>query len=124
MSFLAIHEYPKHFIIQRTNPNPQNDEIIDAIIIDKQTLKGCFLGGIQLPSGLIYNQYTMFFPMFNSFFSIADFGSEIINSIQNMKLDKLSGKQLKELESLKKLLGDPMKYEIDDDLFIFRAEYK
>lgn len=121
--FLAIHEYPKHFIIQKTKSDPKDDETIEAIIVDKQTLKGCFFDGIQFPSGLIYNQYTLFFPMFNSFFSIADFGSEIMNSIQNTELDKLSNKQLKELEKLKNFLGDPIKYEKDDDLFIFRAEY-
>ena len=41
-----------------------------------------------------------------------------------MELDNLSNKQLKELERLNKLIGDPMKYEKDDDLFIFKAEYK
>lgn len=122
--FLAIHECPKHFIIQKTKADPKDNEPIEAIIVDKKTLKGCYLGGLQLPSGLIYDQYSIFYPMANSLFSIADFGSEIINIIQNMELDNLSNKQLKELERLNKLIGDPMKYEKDDDLFIFKAEYK
>lgn len=122
--FGVIHEFPKHFIVQKTSAAPKADETIEAIIIDKETLKGCFFDGFQLASSLVYNQYGMLFPIGGPYFFIADFGSEILTSIQQMKQNNLSNNQMKELDELKITIGDPLKYEQDDDVFLFKAKYK
>lgn len=84
---VLIHELPLHYLIERTtSTNPVQDEYVTPkILVDKKTLKGCFVDGYEILDGLVYNDFCIFSMMRGKDFGIFDLSGVVESRLARSK---------------------------------------
>lgn len=102
-SFVFINELPGQFIISQTKDMGIGNDLTPTtqVIIDKKTLRGFYFTGFELSSGIVFNEYGATTRMLGPYFTILNFGSDIITKIKSVNTSTLSNEQKKELLDLK-----------------------
>jgi len=122
--YIFIYELPRHFVVEKAQSTRVNDKDIytPKIIVDKETLRGCYFEGFVTSSGLNLGHYCVLNQMYGPNFAVIDFSSEVNESIKEIKEESLSSLQKEELQKLKSLLPDNE----DDDEFslLFVGKFK
>lgn len=120
---IFVYELPHHFVVEvATSTGGQGDYVTPKLIIDKQTLKGCFFDGFITPMGVVLDQYDILFNARYGYFGLVDFGSYIDEKIQKVDKEILSSKSKKELEKLQQFINET---DSDDDCsLLFYGKFK
>lgn len=119
-----IYELPHHFVVEvATSTSGGGDDFsTPKLIVDKNTLKGCFFDGFLTPMGVVLDQYDILFNARYGYFGLVDFGSYIDEKIQKVDKESLSSKGKKELEKLQQLIDET---DLDDDCsLLFYGKFK
>ena len=119
-----VYELPSCYIVESTHSTMGKDNMLDLdgekIVVDKKTLKGCYITGVRMPFGLVFGQYCLFSRMTNGDFSINEFGSNLLELLELQGQDDLTLAERAELDKIVKLI----EAEEDDCMFAFTGKLR
>ena len=120
---IFIYELPSCYIVESTHntgPEPLLDLEGEKIIVDKKTLRGCYITGVRMPFGVVFGQYNMFMQMKNGYFGVNVFSGNILELMDLQDMNDLSIAERAELEKVMKVIDS----EEDEISLIFTGKLR
>ena len=122
--WIFAYELPYHFVVEAATSTWGGDDFsTPKIIVDKNTLKGCYFDGFITPEGVVLDHYDLLFNARYGYFGVVDFGSYILEKIEKVDKESLSSKRKKELVELQHSLEEVI-IEDDDCSILFYGKFK
>lgn len=113
---IFIYELPSCYIVESvhsTGPSNLMDLEGEKIIVDKKTLKGCYITGVRMPFGVVFGQYNLFTQMSNGYFAVNEFSGHILDLMELSDMRDLSPSEKAELDKVMKIINST-----DDEISI------
>ena len=120
---IFIYELPSCYIVESTHntgPEPQLDLEGEKIIVDKKTLRGCYITGVRMPFGVVFGQYNLFAQMKDGHFAVNVFSGNILELMDLQNMNDLSIAERAELEKVMKVIDS----EEDEISLIFTGKLR
>ena len=121
-----VYESPSFFVVEAGQSSPKDEDVFTRkIIIDKKTLKGCYFDGFVTNCGMLLGngQYDLMNTMYDGYFSLIDFGSEIERYLSKVNEDKLTLDQKEKMKIMKELIISSKEND-DDCSIVFKGRLK
>lgn len=105
---IFIYELPSCYIVESvhsTGPSNLMDLEGEKIIVDKKTLKGCYITGVRMPFGVVFGQYNLFTQMSDGYFAVNEFSGHILDLMELSDMRDLSPSEKAELDKVMKIIN-------------------